>query len=105
MSAAREGEAQRSAVGTWPGDIGPGKKALERCLADLGVARAIVLVLDPGLGGLVEEAQGEVRHMLQHGDQTALDRAPERFLLGVLINMFCKTYLSVCGAGQYVAQI
>ena len=27
----------------------------------------------------------QVRHVLQHGDQPALDRAPERLLLGVLI--------------------
>jgi hypothetical protein len=42
--------------------------------------------------------------LLQHRDQPALDRAPERLLLGVLIDMFCKTYLSVCGAARYVAQ-
>ena len=85
MSAAREGEAQRVAIGTRPRDIGPGKKARDRCLADLSMGFAVVLVLGPGLGGLVQEAQGEVRHVLQHGDQPALDRAPERLLLGVLI--------------------
>ena len=57
MSAAREGGAQRIAVGTRPRDIGPGKKARDRCLADLGVRRAIVLVLDPGLSGLVQRGQ------------------------------------------------
>ena len=85
MSAAREGEAQRIAVGTRPRDVGPGEEARDRRLADLGVGLAVVLVLDPGLGGLVQEAQGQVRHVLQHGDQPALDRAPERLLLGVLI--------------------
>jgi hypothetical protein len=29
--------------------------------------------------------------MLQHGDETALDRAPERLLLGVLVVMWCTT--------------
>ena len=85
MSAAREGEAQRIAVGAWPRDVRPGEEARDRCPADLGVGLAIVLVLDPGLGRLVQEAQGQVRHMLQHGDQSALDRAPERLLLGVLV--------------------
>jgi hypothetical protein len=41
-------------------------------------------VLDPGLRRLVEEGERQIGHMLQHGDETALDRAPERLLLGVL---------------------
>ena len=85
MSAAREGEAQRIAVGTRPCHLGTRQEARDRRLADLGVGLAVVLVLDPGLGGLVQERQGQVRHMLQHGDQPALDRAPERLLLGILI--------------------
>ena len=82
---AREGEPQRVAVGARPRDGGPGEKARERGLADLGVDLAVVLVLDPGLRRLVQERPGQVGHMLQHGDQPALDRPPERLLLGILV--------------------
>ncbi len=43
--------------------------------------------------------------MLQHGDEPAFDRAPERLLFRILVNMFCKTYLPVCGAARSVAEI
>jgi hypothetical protein len=49
------------------------------------VDASVVLVLDPGLRRLVQEGERQIRHMLQHGDKAALNRAPERLLLGVLI--------------------
>ena len=33
----------------------------------------------------LRKAEREVGHVLQHGDQPALDRAPEGLLLGVLV--------------------
>ena len=83
--AAREGEAERDAARTGPRHRRPFEEAGERRGGDLGVDRAVVLVLDPGLRRLVEERQCQVRHVLQHGDETDLDRAPERLLLGVLV--------------------
>ena len=49
------------------------EEAGERCGADLGVARAVVLVLDPGLRGLVEEGERQVGHVLQPGDEAPFD--------------------------------
>ena len=63
MCAAGEGEAQRLAVGAGPRHRRAGEEARERRVADLGVALAVVLVLDPGLRRLVEQGQREVRHM------------------------------------------
>src|SRR5208337_2808667 len=37
-------------------------------------------------------------------DLLLLERLHEAFRLGVVVNMFCKTYLPVCGAARYVAQ-
>jgi len=81
----REGQPQRRAVRARPRHLGASEEAGDRRLADLGMKLAIVLVLRPGLGRLVEHGEREVRHVLQHGDQPAFDRAPERLLLGVLI--------------------
>jgi hypothetical protein len=80
------------------------EEAGDGSFADLGVDLAVVLVLAPGLCRFVEDRKREIGHILQHGDEPALDRAPERLLLGILVNMFCKTYLPVCGAARYVAQ-
>jgi hypothetical protein len=46
---------------------------------------AVVLVLDPGLRRFVEDRKREIGHILQHGDEPALDWAPERLLLGILV--------------------
>ncbi len=59
--------------------------ATQRRDADLGVHRAVVFLLDPGLGHLVEPIQREGLLSLEHGHQPSLDAAPERFLLGVLM--------------------
>jgi hypothetical protein len=42
-------------------------------------------VLNPGLGGAVEQLQGEVGLAFEHGHQPALDLGPKRFLLAVLL--------------------
>ena len=82
--AAGEGEAERDAARTGARHRRPFEEAGERGDADLGVDRAVVLVLDPGLGRLVEERQCQVGDVLQHGDEPAFDRTPERFLFTVL---------------------
>ena len=86
-----EGEAQRIAVGAGPCHLGTREEARDGGLADLGVDLAVGLVLDPGLRRLVEERQRQIGHVLQHGDQPALDRTPERLLLGVLVVMWLAT--------------
>src|SRR5208283_5649764 len=78
--AAGEGEAERDAARTGPRHRRPIEETGERRDADLGVDRAVVLVLDPSLRRLVQERQRQVGHTLQHGDEPALDRAPERLL-------------------------
>ena len=83
--AAGEGEAERDAARTGPRHRRPFEEAGERRGGDLGVDRAVVLVLDPGLRRLVEERQRQIGHMLQHGDEPALDRAPERLLFRILV--------------------
>jgi hypothetical protein len=45
----------------------------------------VVLKLDPRLGGLVEQLQGELLAALEHRHQSALHRGPEGLLLGILI--------------------
>jgi hypothetical protein len=90
MCAPGEGETQPIAVGAGARDRRSFEEAGERCGADLGVARAVVLVLAPGLRGLIEEGEGEVGNVLQHGDQPAFDRPPERLLLGVLVRTIRK---------------
>ena len=82
---AGEGQPQRGAIRAGPHHAGAGEEARDRRLADLGVELAIVLVLDPSLRRLIEECEGEIGHVLEHGDQPALDRSPEGLLLAVLI--------------------
>ncbi len=86
-----EGELERGAVRARSSDLRAGEEAADGGGADLGVRAAVVLVLDPGLRGLVEEGEGEVRHVLKHGHQPALDRAPEGLLLGILIVVWPAT--------------
>ena len=80
-----EGVAQRRAAGARACHGRTGKMATQRRDADLGVHRAVVFLLDPGLGCLVEPIQREGLLALEHGHQPTLDAAPERFLLRVLI--------------------
>src|SRR5688572_6587965 len=77
--------AQLVAGGRRSADRRPGKPALERRLLGLAVNAAVVLLLDPGLGGAVEQLEGELGHALEHGHETALDLSPEDFLLAVLL--------------------
>ena len=52
---------------------------------DLGVHRAVVFLLDPGLGGFIEQLEREGALALEHGHQPRLDAAPQRLLLAILI--------------------
>ena len=65
---AGEGEPQRRAVRARPRHLGTSEEARDRRFADLGMALAIVVVLRPGLGRLVEQREREVRHVLEHGE-------------------------------------
>ena len=59
--------------------------ALEGRLADLRVHLALVFLLDPGLGGGIEEIEREVGLAFEHGKEASLDLSPERLLLAVLL--------------------
>ena len=61
------------------------RKRFDGHLADLGVELPVVLVLDPDLCRVVQDAEREIRDVLQHGQEAPLDLAPEAFFLGVLI--------------------
>jgi hypothetical protein len=67
--------------------------------ADLGtppsfpVNAAVVLLLHPGLGGAIEQLEGEHRLAFEHGHEAALDLSPEDFLLTALLG--CLRELSV----------
>ncbi len=80
-----EGEPERLAGGACTADVGALGEAVERGLASLGVDGAVVLHLDPRLGGVVQDRQGEIGDALEHRHQAALDLGPEHFLLGVLV--------------------
>jgi len=54
-------------------------------LAQFRVFPAVVFHLDPRLGRVVELAQRQVGHALEHWQEPALDLAPEVFLLPVLV--------------------
>jgi hypothetical protein len=55
-----------------------GEEALNRRFVGLGVDPAIVVAFDPRLRRLVEKRQGEIRDVLQHGEEAALYHAPQR---------------------------
>ncbi len=59
--------------------------ALERCLLDLAMELAVVLLLDPGLRGDVEEIERERFLALEHGQESSFDLGPEVFLFAVLL--------------------
>lgn len=64
-------------AGAWACHIGAGEIARQRCFTDLGVQAAVVLLLGPGPGGLVEQIEAEGCFALEHGHQAAFDAAPE----------------------------
>jgi len=78
-----EGEFERRAVRTGPHHRGAGEEAIERRLADLGMELAVVVGLDPGLGGLIEHGERKIGYALQHGHQSCFDNGPEMFELAV----------------------
>jgi hypothetical protein len=80
-----EGPPEGLGAGAVAADVGAFEVALKRRLAELTVDRAVVLLLDPRLGGPVEQLQGEHRLALEHGHEAVLDPGPEVLLLGVLL--------------------
>ena len=44
----------------------------------LGVLFALVLLFDPGLGGVVEQIERQLGHALEHGQKPSFDLPPER---------------------------
>jgi hypothetical protein len=71
--------------GEGPADVLVVQVAIERSAADLRVPRTVVLHLDPGLGGLVEQGEAEIGDAFEHGHQASFELAPEGLLLAVLI--------------------
>ncbi len=81
----RNARRRASELGRFAADAGAAQVAVEGRLANLGVHLAVVLLLDPGLGGGVEQIERELGLALEHGQQAALDLPPERLLLSVLL--------------------
>ena len=52
---------------------------------DLRVLLALVFLLDPGLGGGVEEVERQLGLAFQHGQEAAFNLSPEGFLFAVLL--------------------
>ena len=52
---------------------------------ELAVLAAVIVLLEPGDGGVVEHLQGERVDAFEHRHQTRFDRAPERLDLAVLM--------------------
>jgi hypothetical protein len=47
--------------------------------------RAVVLLFDPGLAGLIEQVERQQFLAFEHRHQAPFDASPERFLLGILV--------------------
>ena len=62
-----------------------GKTAVERRLLGLAMDAAVVFLLDPSLGGAVEQLERELGLALEHGHEPAFDDGPEGLLLAVLL--------------------
>jgi len=77
--------AQHGRVGALARHRGTGQVVRQRRDLELGMHCAVVLLLDPGLGRLVEQLQREGLLALEHGHQPAFHAAPERFLFRVLV--------------------
>ncbi len=80
-----EGAPERVAGWAGPDKTRSGETALERSLLGLAVETALVLLLDPGLGGNVEQLEGELGLTLKHGHQSPFQLAPEGLLFTVLL--------------------
>ena len=61
-----------------------GEQPISRCY------RAVVLDFHPGLGGLVEEVERQLRQIAEHLHQASLEIRPETLLLSVLIGAVGK---------------
>jgi hypothetical protein len=59
-------------------DIGAGQIARQRGGVDLGMARAVILLLDPGLGGLIEQVERQRLPRLRAWPSGALRHDPRR---------------------------
>jgi hypothetical protein len=59
--------------------------AVEWGLAGLIVYTTVVLLLDPGLGGAVEQLESELGFALEHGHEPSLHLRPEDLLFAILL--------------------
>jgi hypothetical protein len=69
-----EGTTKPVARGAGASDAGSRQAPLERGLLGFAVEVALVLLLDPGLGGSLEEFEGQLWLTLEHGHQPYLHR-------------------------------
>ncbi len=80
--------AQRLGARRGSPDFGALEIALHGRDAQFLVGLFVVLEFHPGLGGHVEQLEGELLDALEHGHQSRFDLCPERFLLAVLVRTF-----------------
>ena len=76
---------QRRRRRTWPRHVGAGQIVGQRRGVDFRVARAVILLLAPGLGRQIQLINGETGFAFQHRHQTSFDPAPEGLLFSVLV--------------------
>ena len=65
--------------------LGPARQRSSGVCLILAVEAAVVLLLDPGLRGAVEQLEGELGLALEHGHEAPLDLGPEDLLFPVLL--------------------
>src|ERR1019366_8285858 len=75
---------ERVGAGAFAADAGAAQVSGQWTLANLGVLLALVFFFGPRLGGGVEQVERQRGLALEHGQETALDLAPERFLFSIL---------------------
>ena len=81
-----EGGFEVGRFGAGPGGVGAVEQAAHRSGPDLAMLAAVVLVLDPGDGGIVEPFEGQRFEAFEHGHEAALDRGPQDLHLAVIVS-------------------
>ena len=82
---AAKGLTQRVGRRTGPPHTSGLEVALAWGCSQFSVPTLMVLLLDPGLGDVIQPHQGQVRHAFEHCHQAAFQGGPEGLLLGVLV--------------------
>ena len=66
---------------------------LQRCDGNLGVHRAVILLLDPSLSGQIELIKAQAVLAFEQSHQAPFNTSPEGLLLGVLVRRIRQRWL------------